>query len=731
MVSVLIENGICGNRKKHKEWAMKRFMDCRLGALLVAGVGASLLSALTAAGAEEHPFAAAAAPVSNGWTAGRFKDETIEGKPVVRLSAGTAYGSAKVTGNVPNTGYVILKVRYYTTGGDLFSIGLGAWGSPVQTVAPAGPGWQTEKLGFPAATAAQLITGGCLPMIIQKAGAKDPALAGVEVYVPSREELLAIYRDYVRKNTAEAFRMGRAGEGGLSYVEDYDNKEPLAPSAEDTQRGAMPFLRTYLKDIYPASVPSKAERLLESKMRLTPGETRPLQFGVKALEDLPECHAEVTSQLPAGLTVDIRWIESVPVRCQGGSSSKKWHVQPYRLWPAAIFPTCAVKAKDAQGFYALFHAADGLKPQVVPVEITVKNGTKSILTHRVFVTVLPFTLPRQLDAKFLLTSPGLVEDDDTLADLAEHGCNGLATFNNAAPAIGERVDFSKWDACFAKYKKYGVDSAFFWYLGNPTGGNSVKDGFGREAFLSMLKGLDERVKDGRYPKFFCVTIDEAVNSGKAMSALRELSSMVKSNAPSLKIMGGALDRISNTRKYSPDWIDFIACNGSFAENRDWCRQNKVLLNTYTYVAARIGASSPRVNYGLHPWRFGAFAVNGWALDWNNGSPFNDLDGGMSDWCILLPNWLGRPISTPAWEGFREGVNDRRYAAVLEKLVKEGKAKGEVLDEIREKGLEGMNFVAEKVVGDSVFGAEVTDADKVELARDRIIDEILKAMGPAP
>ena len=54
-----------------------------------------------------------------------------------------------------------------------------------------------------------------------------------------------------------------------------------------------------------------------------------------------------------------------------------------------------------------------------------------------------------------------------------------------------------------------------------------------------------------------------------------------------------------------------------------------------------------------------------------------------------------------------------------------------LDEIREKGLEGMNFVAEKVVGDSVFGAEVTDADKVELARDRIIDEILKAMGPAP
>ena len=699
----------------------------------VAGVGAMLALAACAARAAEadgRAFAAADAPVANGWTEGRFQNESIEGNPVVRMTAGTAYCSAKVTGKVPETGYVLLKVRYYSAGNDAFAIGLGGWGALTQTAAPEGTGWQTNKFGFAAATAARLVKDGRLPMIIQKAGSKNPAIAGVEVYAPSQAELLAAYRDYVRSSTAAAFRMGRAGEGGLQYVEDYDNKDPLDPSAEDTRRGAMSFLRTYLKDIYPASVPKKAERVLEAALRMTPGEYEPLQFGIKALQDLPACHAEVTSKLPAGLLADIRWIESVPVRCQGGSTSKKWHVQPYRLWPAAIFPTCAVKANEAQGFYAIFHASDELAPQTVPVEIAVKNGTQALLTFRVQVTILPFKLPKQIDTRILLTSPSLVEDDDLLADLAEHGCNGLATFNNATPSIDNKVDFSAWDACFAKYKKYGVNAAFFWYLGNPTAGNSVKEGLGSGPFLAVLKGLEERIKDGRYPKFFCVTIDEAVNSGKALADLKELSAMVKADAPSLKIMGGALDRISNTRKYSPEWIDFIACNGSFAENRDWCRENKVLLNTYTYVAARIGAASPRINYGLHPWRFGAFAVNGWALNWYNGNAFNDLDSTASEWGILLPNWTGRPISTPSWEGFREGIDDLRYVAVLEALVKEGKSKGEVLTEIREKGLEGMKFVSEKVVGDSVFGADVQDADKVQLARDRIIDEILKAKGLA-
>ena len=73
-----------------------------------------------------------------------------------------------------------------------------------------------------------------------------------------------------------------------------------------------------------------------------------------------------------------------------------------------------------------------------------------------------------------------------------------------------------------------------------------------------------------------------------------------------------------------------------------------------------------------------------------------------------------------------GIDDQRYAAVLEGLVKAGKAKGDVLTQIREKGVDGMQVANEKVVGDSVFGGSLKDVDSVVIARERIIEEILKA-----
>ncbi|MFC1479756.1 hypothetical protein ACFL6F_04080, partial [Planctomycetota bacterium] len=145
------------------------------------------------------------------------------------------------------------------------------------------------------------------------------------------------------------------------------------------------------------------------------------------------------------------------------------------------------------------------------------------------------------------------------------------------------------------------------------------------------------------------------------------------------------------------------------------------------VAARVGSSSPRLNYGIHPWRHGSVLANGWALNWSNGNEFNDLDSGASDWHMILPNWAGKPISTLSWEGFREGVDDQRYLHVLEKLVKEGKAGNELLNELKEKGLSGMENWAETVVGDSVFGASLKNAATLHIARERIIEGILKAL----
>ncbi len=76
---------------------------------------------------------------------------------------------------------------------------------------------------------------------------------------------------------------------------------------------------------------------------------------------------------------------------------------------------------------------------------------------------------------------------------------------------------------------------------------------------------------------------------------------------------------------------------------------------------------------------------------------------------------------------REGVDDLRYLAVLQRLIGEGKASNALVQELKEKGLEGIEVWKEKVVGDSVFGAALKNADSLEIARARIIQEILKAL----
>jgi len=675
--------------------------------------------------AGEAPFAVIKAPRAEGWTpVGRWKDEVIDGTPVCRLVAGTSYCRPRVVGKVPEKGYVMVRVTYYAENGPSFHIGTGSWGSPTKVVIPEGDGWRTEKLAFPAPPLKRFLKDGTLSMIIRKIGSRGPAISRIELYVPSREELLAAFKRYVKKATAEAFRTGR--EGGFTHVEDYDDDLPLNPSPEDEKRGVIPFLRSYLKFVYPRTVPAASERTTRGTVRMTSGEYEPFQFAVRALKDFSSLHAAAEG-LPRGLEADVRWVECVPTRTKGGSRSKKWHVQPYRLWPSSIFPVRPLKAGETGAWWVIFHAAETLAAGKYPVKIVLKEGGNPVVAFTVRVEILPFRLPREIPRGFIICTSRMVEQDAYLEDLAEHGCNGLSAFSSGfKPVRGKEVDFSMWDAYFAKLKKYGLDKYFFWYLGNPRSGNAVLARIGREKFITLLKELDKRVADGRYPRYFALTIDEAVNSGRAFSDLKELSRLVRTHAPHLKVQGTSLDKHSKAVRYK-GLIDVLACNGAFGPNSEWCRKNGIDFSIYSYVAARVGAAPVRLNYGIHPWRYGSMLANGWALNWNNGNAFNDLDGGASDWQIYLPCWMGKPISTPSWEGFREGVDDQRYLYLLEQLVKKGKADGALLEELRRRGLSGMEVWAEKRVGDSVFGAYLKNADALQIARERMIEEILKAL----
>ena len=673
-----------------------------------------------------EPFARIDAPVGKGWTPGeRWKTETLADRQACRLTADVAYPRAKVLKQLPTSGVVMIKVDYHASAaGESFAIGLGAWGSPTKTIVAGKAGWQVGKVAFPAGALQRDLKDGTVGMLTSRKSKAGPAIGRIDLYVPTPTEVMDSYRQYVRRATDASWAASKTS--AFKHVDDYDDDEPLAPSTADTKRGAIPFVRSYLKYVYPASAPVAAERVTQGRIRLTPGEYEPFQLAIKATKDFPLARAHFVRELPKGLTGELCWVESVPIRTKGGSRSKNWHVQPHRLWPKEVFPSCAVRKGDAQAWWVILKAAADAKPGVHEARIALANGSNRIATFDLQVEVLPFALPKDIGKLFLLCESRTVHDEALLADLAAHGCNGLNAFNSVRPVIGGKADFTEWDAYFARLKKHGLNRGFFWYLGNPRSGNSVMKSIGKAQFIQVLRGLNQRVVDGRYPKLFAISIDEAVTNGKAFKEFQELSALLREHAPALKCQGTSLDKHSYARRYK-GLIDVLACNGSFAANSKWCRENGIIFSMYGYVAARVSANSTRALYGFTSYQNQAGGTNGWALRWYNGNPFNELDAGVSDWGILLPNWTGKPISTPAWEGYREGVDDQRYLAVLEKLIKDGKASDALVKEIREKGVGEMNVWAEKVVGDSVFGVALKNATSLEIARQRVIEEILKAM----
>lgn len=695
--------------------------------ITITGMVLTLALSWAGAGEAEAVFASLTAPKGEDWLNGdRWKDEQIEGKAVVRLVAGTSYARLRVAGEVPKTGRVLLRIQYHSSGKP-FSAGLGAWGSPTWTTAARAKGWQTQELIFPAARIARFLKDGKISLLFSGGGADGPAIARLELLVPTQAQALECFRQWVREGTADAWAASKAAP--FTQVKGDDPAARLAPTPDEQANGAVPMVRSYLSFIYPESIPGEQEHTLRGRILMTPGEYEPFQFAVRALKDFNKLSAEVVGAAPKGLDVDLRWVECVPVR-SGGSRSNKFKVQPNRLWPKEVFPDCAVKAGQTQAWWAIVKAGDQLEAKTYPLKIAVKNEGNTVAEFELAVNVLPFRLPKKAERSFLLTGSTMVDDETVLADLAEHGLNSMGAFNEFEPVIDGKVDFAIWDAYFVQLRQRGIDSAFFWYLGNPRSGNSVKDGLGQEKFLEVVKGIQQRVQDGRYPKLFCFSIDEAVLSAKAFKESQELYQLFKQQAPALKVLGCSLDKYSHTVKYE-GCIDMLACNGSFAQNSAWCKEKNVLLNMYSYICAGVTASQTRLNYGFAAHQYGAAVVNGWAMSWYNGHPYNDLDAGCTDWSIFLPNWAGPSISAPSWEGFRAGVNDLRYAALLQSLAKEGKADAKVLDEIRANGIGKMTEMRETVVGDSIFGANMQNAQDLELARARIIQEILKGVGRKP
>ncbi|MEA2062791.1 MAG: hypothetical protein U9P14_03750, partial [Gemmatimonadota bacterium] len=95
------------------------------------------------------------------------------------------------------------------------------------------------------------------------------------------------------------------------------------------------------------------------------------------------------------------------------------------------------------------------------------------------------------------------------------------------------------------------------------------------------------------------------------------------------------------------------------------------VRTWGYAACtqRNSAFESRYQVGFGPWHRRLDGVFIWAYNWTGGGhSWNDFDGPVMDWMLSYRDLDDRYLPTPAWEGFREGVDDRRYILTMEMLL---------------------------------------------------------------
>jgi len=118
------------------------------------------------------------------------------------------------------------------------------------------------------------------------------------------------------------------------------------------------------------------------------------------------------------------------------------------------------------------------------------------------------------------------------------------------------------------------------------------------------------------------------------------------------------------------------------EARKWHSVGSLI---FSYADPQVGVEEPetyRRNYGLLLWKAGFDGAMDYAYQDSFGHIWNDFDHPRyRDHVFAYPTVDG-VIDTTAWEGFREGVDDVRYLATLQKTLREAERAGRRRDVVR-------------------------------------------------
>ena len=521
-------------------------------------------------------------------------------------------------------------------------------------------------------------------------------------------------------------------------------------AAEHKAQGFIPFARSWNLDVFPGSIPKPEERGAKTlQAYATLGEFEPLQAAVHALTD-----AAFTAQvsdlagpgtLRFGRDVWVNAIECAAVRSGGGSSIKQWQVKP--VWLRDNEPV-EVKAGTSQAWYVTVRVPKDAKPGDYKGTLTVEARGGGKAAFPIELKVLPFALDKadHVARGAYISGP---RSDEMVRDMADHGLNAASMWQsglspklvdgkcvNAVPPATEHYLVELKKAGFVQMVCFGGGDPRYENPGNVVSATGAKVGSKEfETYYGQFwQDIRRQEKEKNWPEMVCCPFDEPVKTEAKTKNYLICHDIVKKVSPETKVFCVFMNRNWAAKKLGKQ-ADIWSCNGAFAEAQAEKKAlaaegvNK-LFYTYTGCMAASRPGTVRFNAGFYPWKFDADGVYFWAHTWSADDPFNDLDGDFTDWSPVGVDVDGKLYGCVGWEGWREGVDDRRYVETALRLARE-KKRPDVLDKLeklkQEVSLGQESETSTRTAGLDDFFFKLDNTSALDVYRARVVALIMEMM----
>ncbi|MCK5845244.1 MAG: hypothetical protein KAG97_11085, partial [Victivallales bacterium] len=484
----------------------------------------------------------------------------------------------------------------------------------------------------------------------------------------------------------------------------------------EKKRGIVLFHRSYLACIWPNTVPLRREIDREVRIFATLGEYEPITFTLLPLRDINDVRISFSPLKSAeGNTIDPADIAVKTVKYMYVRPNYKTEGVYYRA-PDVLIPydkPLRLTKMENRRVWATLHVNPKTPAGVYKGKATISTADGTLGEIAILVRVIPIVLEKDqsLTYAFYYRHPydlaAIAPDAFSREwlrrravfehrDMVAHGMNGIVLRCWApAPKNGKwRFNFDALAETIDLLRSHGmtrplplsipVFSTYRQYIKAPIGSHIINVQMPPKKFFNtitaMVAKIERERKIRKWPEFLYYPVDEPSTADNSVNFMLEVLKAIK-RIPGVRTYVTAdpeHEQFAPLRPYidvwccqpfNPDCKTVVADMKARPGVEYWCYPNHVSgENNHTTV------TGARMTYGFGFWRSGFRTLIPWIYHYDNGNPWNYLDGS----CMDFFNRTGddaAPIPVAMYEAYREGIDDGRYVFTLKQWIERAKNAG--------------------------------------------------------